>query len=141
MIPKFRAWDKTQEIMIDYIISIDFIKKIITYDYEDSLDLTVRFDDVILMQSTGLTDMNGVEIYEGDIVRTFSNINKYTDPWMSDSEPEYELSTIVRSGACFMTTYKGDPSEPLDFTVSSMAKHLEVIDNIYENKELLEDKQ
>ncbi|EAG8151344.1 hypothetical protein LHR41_002794 [Listeria monocytogenes] len=97
-----------------------------------------NFDDVVLMQYTGLKDKNGKKIFEGDIVTAFSNINKYTDSFAGDVEPTFCLTPIVYDGACFKTTYKGEPSYVLNQNVSSLVKHMEVIGNIHENPELME---
>ncbi|OJG30043.1 YopX protein [Enterococcus casseliflavus] len=90
------------------------------------------------MQSTGLKDKNGVEIFEGDMVKKFSNINKFTDDFAEDIEPTYGTTSIVRDGACFKTTFKGEPSLVLDQNSMSMVEHMEVVGNIYENPELLD---
>ncbi|HAA4984913.1 TPA_asm: hypothetical protein GEU66_07450 [Listeria monocytogenes] len=96
------------------------------------------FDDVLLMQYTGLKDKNGKKIFEGDVVTAFSNINKYTDSFAGDVEPTFCFTSIVYDGACFKTTYKGEPSYVLNQNGSSLVKHMEVIGNIHENPELLE---
>ncbi|EEO6641769.1 hypothetical protein G6082_001376 [Listeria monocytogenes] len=97
-----------------------------------------NFDDVVLMQYTGLKDKNGKKIFEGDVVTAFSNINKYTDSFAGDVEPTFCFTSIVYDGACFKTTYKGEPSYVLNQNGSSLVKHMEVIGNIHENPELLE---
>ena len=64
MIQKIRAWDKVGNEMINYIISINFVFGYITFDTENVINKKRYFDDITIMQSTGLHDNNGVEIFE-----------------------------------------------------------------------------
>ena len=84
--------------------------------YEELYD--IYLSDVILMQSTGLKGKDGVEIYEGDIVRYFRN----------------ELAVIVyRNGGVDIRSLSWGDCEPLQRRLGE----IEVIGNIYENPEVL----
>ena len=144
MVPKFRAWDKEENLWIK-VASLVFDEEgemwylgpvmddFNPVYYENELGKTWE-----IMQSTGLKDKNGVEIFEGDLVKKFSNINKFTDDFAEDIEPTYGTTSIVRDGACFKTTFKGEPSLVLNQNSISLVEHMEVVGNIYENPELLE---
>lgn len=77
-------------------------------------------NDVILMQYTGYKDMNGKEIYEGDIVRYYDDI--YEVKWMWAGFYIHSL----QNGFDELATNEN---------------FVEVIGNIYENPELLNDEK
>ncbi|MFL8969327.1 YopX family protein [Helcococcus kunzii] len=122
MIPKFRAWHKSTELM-DEVIIIDFYNEKIGILYADPViqGESVKiysFDEVVLMQSTGLKDKNGEEIFEGDILKG------------DDGEFFYNSVVFDKEKAIFM---RSDSIE-----LWENVEELEVIGNIYENPELLE---
>lgn len=131
MIPKLRAWDKQDERMRT-VSSINFAHEVISCKFAElkPFDLVDEFsiDDIIFMQSTGLTDKNGVEIYEGDIVRV-------TDEDESTDFCDGGIGTINGLDELFMWYIDGDVENGL-FDINS-SYYIEVIGNIYENPELL----
>ena len=87
-------------------------------------------DDEYLMQSTGLVDKNGKEIFEGDVVRQVR------------THPTTENGTItgvvtMLEGAWLIV----NDNEQLASDLWSETDENEIIGNIYENPELLEDKE
>lgn len=128
MIPKFRAWDKEEKIMIDWI-DLDMSKDGGEDDFtvfEPTGPVKSAITNPILMQSTGaryIYDEKGKEIFEGDIVKTrASEYGRFIG---------YVDNAISRFKVRGVKQYKG-LSVDLDGTC-------EIIGNIYENPELLED--
>lgn len=131
MIPKFRAWDNHEQKMFANNELIIWNGNVYA---NDSKKLTCNnlkgwsIDDECLMQSTGLKDRNGKEIFEGDILAVGTdeevvNVNVLWD--------EKHALFIFESK-------KYNEKDLLAELVEDNAYPFEIIGNIYENKELLE---
>ena len=130
MIPRYRAWIKSLKWMCD-VTNISFDSKFVDIcqqgDTERCTEMSVEFDEIKLMQSTGLRDKNGKEVFVGDII-------KCTRGCLHEVYIEKEYGGTYFGG--MPAVYLKDLREGYAWT-----EHEEIIGNIYENRELLEDKK
>lgn len=92
-----------------------------------------------LMKNTGVPDKHGKYIYEGDIIdihQTVNGCNLFLIEWAGSE-------IIVRYLVDGETSriYEYDIEELLDMNVGCNEKTIEVVGNIYENRELLGGKE
>lgn len=124
MRPKFRAWDKETKTMNGMAE--------IYRNRNQEIELHPRDENIILMQSTGLKDKNGKEIFDGDVL---------------EIEDEGEVLgnaklTWDNEQAVFMIeAISVDDIAPFHEIISDETYSYRVVGNVYENPELLEDKE
>ena len=117
---KFRAWDEGLKEMLYFgLWNIDY-----------NVDITIYNEDDI-MQYTGLKDINGSEIYEGDIVK-------------NPSEEGYPMRGLVfyNDGSFKVTSSHADITDKKVYDILDKNliedNNMEKIGNKYENPELME---
>jgi len=126
---KFRAWLKEEKKMVN-VETIDFTDKSIQYLEKNEfinayLLRRMIFDDIELMQYTGLKDKNGKEIYEGDILFFRDENMKYVVVWQ-------DAAFIIKSIEIRKYSEKMCWLDDTEICC-------EIVGNIYENKKLLEE--
>ena len=123
MKPKFRA----------SIIGLEKLIEVNKIFFSNSGDIYINNypgQDFYLMQSTGIKDKNGVEIYEGDILKLHAIFLAPDDKiGYLEYSPKYGYSII----------FEGNRLYRQEYWASTNKLNYEVIGNIYENPELLED--
>ena len=126
MIPKFRAWHNELDRMMS-IKNMWFqdgsVEELELNDAVMNEHITAYPDEIELMQSTGLKDKNGKEIFEGDILKS----NKY-------------ITSVFYERGAYCVKFSRTPNTTVTMNVISFIEKYKtkIIGNIYENPELLE---
>ena len=152
MIPKYIAWHKTWEEMgkVKRIRFDDDGNMTNVLFKGETLGTDLKIDEIELMQSTGLKDKNGQEIFEGDIL-------KFNDEWpdycyegyVDGSIEGINYVEIERKTTCFafgktripetsLTNLVEDEHYPFEDLINEKGFEFEIIGNVFENPELLE---
>lgn len=124
MIPKFRVWDTVKKAMNE-VQAVIYTDERVYPIYSKTIRRYIPFSDAILMQSTGLFDKNGKEIFEGDVVEVFDS--RYTVFYDSENASFRLKPRDKRWNTDYMSNYAHEAS-------------FEIIGNIYQNPELMEEK-
>jgi len=141
---KYRAWDKENKLMIFELNEPNVFANRNGWELSfgtlpDIGQMKGKCIETILMQYTGLKDKNGNEIYEGDILE----IPEYYD---GDYKTKAHKAVVEYDNSGFDLFYGGEGLynghsgyDNLDTMVGN--EPIVVIGNIYENPELLEEKE
>ena len=129
MISKFRFWYEREDFYpdenfmsdvwkIEYVTdSMIYLDDSFTFNpYTNVAESSYAKAKIYLMQSTGLKDTDGVEIYEGDIVEYF-----------------HTPAVIQKVKGGFAIVNTGDYEY-----ITNLNGHIRILGNIYENHELME---
>lgn len=123
MIPKFRAWDKEFKEMVQ-VNALVLDEQVIKATYKNGNVTKDDLKNYELMQSTGLKDKNGKEVFVGDIIKCTRGC-----PHEVYLEKEYGGTYVGGMPAIYLKGIK----EGYAWTGAE-----EILGNIYENPELLE---
>ena len=134
---RFRAWDKVAKVMIYHIEQTydglgNFQENENIEDYVSDISFGcfadwLENDQFVIMQSTGLFDKNGQEIFENDILKCMS----------FDGSLWYETVSWDSTLAGFATQQDGYDATAISYTTDSKAITVEVVGNIFEHIHLL----
>jgi hypothetical protein len=122
---KFRAWDKDLKRWTNY--SIDDGLLMFYDEHADCWEIDREGERFILCQFTGLKNINGKEIYEGDIVRAVGFLKWIGVAKYSDKNQAFVFEGIDKN-------YRGN----IVF-MSQFDQGFKILGNIYENPELFEE--
>jgi uncharacterized phage protein (TIGR01671 family) len=121
-VPKLRAWHKPMQRMSE-VLAISYERqKVKIRHLRGTTHMTVTFDDVVIMQSTGLFDKNGNEIFEGDIVHAYS-----------------EGARLIGVIEYFDNAYCIKDKNGIYNALWINAEHYEVVGSIWDDGELVEE--
>ena len=132
MIPKFRAWHNKLGRMMLVKAMYFFANELEELKLNDSItndNIPVYPSEIKLMQSTGLFDKNGKEIFEGDIVRM-------RNPRDRRQIGMFQVVRVVNSPMLGLLD-KNLTTEIFNL-YEHMRNYYEIIGNVYENPEMLE---
>ena len=131
MIPNFRAWDggslcrmySPEEVMVGN-------GDIWIIDEDDVAGEWIVNNDLVLMQSTGLTDKNGKGIFEGDIIAI--NLEGIETPITA------KVFQNRKIGILMFHAFEDNEDVPMVELLEGDSVEFAIIGNIWENPELLE---
>lgn len=116
MLPKFKAWDRKHNEMID-VVSINFeegfIRGITAVEINGDIESSYNLEDVDMIQSTGIKDRHGNEYFNKDVA-----IDVYSD----------EMGVIEYEDGAFYMMFENSGVLLIDVNLD-----FEIIGNKYEN--------
>lgn len=111
---KFKCWDKRDGIMKE-VAAINFYFKQVVFN-----DIVRQFEEVVLLEYTGILDKHGKEIYENDYIKNIKTGKIYKVVW-NGSLAAFEICDMENQ-------YKS-----IFFTNRTFGDY-EIVGNAYKNK-------
>ena len=136
MIPKFRAWHKHFKVM-KKVGQITFTEAVWDYQPEqqnDTVGVSIPYQpDYVLMQSTGLHDVNGKEIFEGDILEIKDH------PFQRHTGEMSDMPVGIHIDGRYVIEYNQENAGYVvgNWKTREVIHYCTVIGNVHEHPELL----
>lgn len=143
---KFRVWDSGVQKMMPVFSLTPNVGLVLIGDktglkqFDDEYGspmLTYKWDGLQIMQTTGLKDRDGKDVFEGDILRSMEYSNP-SDPVIIQAVKylPHLGSYVLYTASCLETEWDEMIYQAISDKNCNMAFH-EIIGNIYEHPELL----
>ncbi len=123
---KYKAWHKEEKKMYE-VMMIDFLGKRLMLGGTEKRQITkqAKLEDVVMLEFTGLKDKNGVDIFEGDLVKSESH------------EPSVYDIKFIEGGFCAThPNLEGYPTDINHFYPSTGCE-IQIVGDIFNNQELI----
>lgn len=132
MIPRFRAWDEKNKEMFKDTFAVTESGEVVTVeqDFITNAPDYIFVDHLTIMQSTGLTDKNGKEIFEGDIIAI--NLEGIETPITA------KVFQNRKIGILMFHAFEDNEDVPMVELLEGDSVEFAIIGNIWEHPELAE---
>lgn len=135
---KYRCWHNNE---LKKVHSLHFNSKKAIISYSGGGNYSVLFDEIVLMEYIGRKDVNGVEIYEGDIIEfpdaEILSVVRYDEERNAFVLDDYDYTGAVTEYG--LDKYAGEFGivDTSGFDDFYSLDGIRVVGNIYENKDLI----
>lgn len=144
MIPKYRMWNRITS-QLHLVDGLYFDDKEAEYVDDDNVLRFVSFKNIELMQSTGLIDKNGKEIFEGDVleIQGIKMIVKFGSyKYLETSKNNGHILGVLHDGLGFYVECinAADPDNISPFEPETL-RNSQIIGNVWEDGDLIDGKK